>query len=227
MIVTEPILLLMSLYIALIYGLLYAFFFSFPVVFGEDYRWNDGLAGLTFCSVLIGLGIALFVTPRIERDYLARAEAKGGHADPEDRLPGMMIGCWFVPISLFIFGWTSPPYVAPGGGNWVGPVSSGIPFGFGSEWSLFFSRWRAVLTGSCSSGHHLLLRERVPHRRLPWLRCLRACGQDGYPFGVGRGDAAVHHRHVSQPRQRLGGVNVGVHLPCYGECIRRPPGVVY
>ena len=43
----------------------------------------------------------------------------------------MMIGCWFVPISLFIFGWTSPPAVMPGGGNWVGPVSSGIPFGFG------------------------------------------------------------------------------------------------
>ena len=134
MIVTEPILLLMSLYIALIYGLLYAFFFSFPVVFGEDYRWNDGLVGVTFCSVLIGLGLALFVTPRIERDYLRRAEAKGGHADPEDRLVGMMLGCWFVPISMFIFGWTSPPVVMPGGGNWVGPAASGIPFGFGSEY---------------------------------------------------------------------------------------------
>ena len=93
MIVTEPILLLMSMYIALIYGLLYAFFFSFPVVFGEDYRWNDGLVGLTFCSVLIGVALALFVTPRVERDYLRRANEKGGRADPEDRLVGMMIGC--------------------------------------------------------------------------------------------------------------------------------------
>lgn len=33
--------------------------------------------------------------------------------------------------ALFIFGWTAPPYVMPGGGNWVGPVSSGLPFGFG------------------------------------------------------------------------------------------------
>lgn len=32
---------------------------------------------------------------------------------------------------MFIFGWTSPPAVMPGGGHWVGPVSSGIPFGFG------------------------------------------------------------------------------------------------
>ncbi len=106
-----------------------------------------------FCSVLIGVALALFVTPRLEKDYLRRAAAKGGHADPEDRLVGMMIGCWFIPIGasllsmkcslgalttaisivgMFIFGWTSPPTVMPGGGNWVGPCSAGIPFGFGS-----------------------------------------------------------------------------------------------
>jgi hypothetical protein len=43
----------------------------------------------------------------------------------------MMIGAPFVPIALFIFGWTAPPYVAPGGGSWVGPCAAGIPFGFG------------------------------------------------------------------------------------------------
>ena len=84
-----------------------------------------------FCSVFIGLAIALFVTPLLEKDYLRRAEAKGGRAEPEDRLIGTMIGGPFVPIALFIFGWTSPPAVMPGGGNWVGPASAGIPFGFG------------------------------------------------------------------------------------------------
>ncbi|KZT66127.1 MFS general substrate transporter [Daedalea quercina L-15889] len=138
MLATEPILLLMSLYVALIYGLLYAFFFSFPVVFSEGYGFDDGHTGLTFISVLIGLLLALFVTPRIEKNYQKRAAAKGGKADPEDRLVGMMIGCWFVPVSLFIFGWTSPPAVMPGGGHWVGPVSAGIPFGFGMV-ILYFS----------------------------------------------------------------------------------------
>ncbi|KAK0185633.1 MFS general substrate transporter [Armillaria mellea] len=131
MLVTEPILLLMSLFIALIYGLLYAFFFSFPVVFGEDYGYNDGITGVMFCSVFIGLGIALCITPLLEKSYLKQAEKKGGRADPEDRLLGSMIGAPFVPIALFIFGWTSPPAVMPGGGNWVGPASAGIPFGFG------------------------------------------------------------------------------------------------
>ncbi|KZT09290.1 MFS general substrate transporter [Laetiporus sulphureus 93-53] len=138
MLMTEPILLLMSLYVALIYGLLYSFFFAFPVVFSEGYGFDDGHSGLVFCSVLIGLFLALFVTPRIEANYQKRAAAKGGRADPEDRLVGMMIGCWFIPISLFIFGWTSPPAVQPGGGHWVGPCSSGIPFGFGMV-ILYFS----------------------------------------------------------------------------------------
>lgn len=96
-------------------------------MFGEDYGWDDAKIGLTFCSVFIGIALALCVTPLLERKYIA----KGDNITPEDRLPGMLIGGPFVPISLFIFGWTSPPYVAPGGGSWVGPCSSGIPFGFG------------------------------------------------------------------------------------------------
>jgi hypothetical protein len=152
MLATEPILCLLSLYIALIYGLLYAFFFSFPVVFGDNYHWNDGIVGLTFISVWIGLGLALVAMPFLQRDYMRRSAAKNGKPEPEDRLPGMMIGSIFVPIckssdrkhrylclslttlfslAMFIFGWTSPPAVMPGGGHWVGPVSSGIPFGFG------------------------------------------------------------------------------------------------
>ncbi len=78
-----------------------------------------------FCSVFIGLGIALCITPLLEKSYLKQAEKKGGRAEPEDRLLGSMIGAPFVPIALFIFGWTSPPAVMPGGGNWVGPASAG------------------------------------------------------------------------------------------------------
>lgn len=126
MLITEPVLLLMSLYIAVIYGLLYAFFFSFPVVFGEGYGWNDGMVGLSFCPILIGVALALFVTPWLEKKYLEQARKKGGKADPEDRLLGMMLSAPWIPISLFIFAWTSPPIVQPGGAHWLGPVSAGI-----------------------------------------------------------------------------------------------------
>lgn len=127
MLIEEPILLLMSLYVSLVYGLLYAYFFAFPVVFVEGYGWDDAKTGLTFIGVFIGVGLALCVTPILERQY----QAKGENVTPEDRLPGMLVGGPWVPISLFIFGWTAVPYVKPGPGTWVGPVSSGIPFGFG------------------------------------------------------------------------------------------------
>ena len=76
----------------------YAFFFSYPVVFVGNYHWSDGIAGLTFISVWIGLAGALFVTPQLEKNYRARMVAKGGKADPEDRLVGMMLGSVWVPI---------------------------------------------------------------------------------------------------------------------------------
>lgn len=151
MLATEPILLLLSLYIALIYGLLYAFFFSFPITFLEDYKFNEGQTGLALISIWIGLIMALMATPFLERSYLNKVRTTG-KAEPEDRLIGMMVGAPAVPIcksfllstklrshtycsvaAMFIFGWASPPIVMPGGGNWVGPCSSGIPFGFGSK----------------------------------------------------------------------------------------------
>jgi hypothetical protein len=122
MLLSEPILVLMSLYIALIYGLLYAFFFAYPVVFGELYGFNDGQIGLTFIGILIGTGFALIVTPQLEKRY----NSLGRAPTPEDRLLGMMFAAPFVPVSLFIFAWTSYPWV-----HWIGPTISGIPFGFG------------------------------------------------------------------------------------------------
>ncbi|ORE07526.1 MFS general substrate transporter [Rhizopus microsporus var. microsporus] len=125
MLATEPILILMSLYIAIIYALLYAFFFAYPIIFGRIYHMNDGFIGLTFIGILIGAGFALIATPYFEKIYRNTIK-KNGKATPEDRLMGMMFAAPFVPISLFIFSWTSYPWV-----HWIGPVISGLPFGFG------------------------------------------------------------------------------------------------
>ena len=57
---------------------------------------------MTFISVWIGLGLALVVTPMLEKNYRQRMVAKGGKADPEDRLIGMMVGAVWVPICELI-----------------------------------------------------------------------------------------------------------------------------
>lgn len=124
MILTEPVLDLMCMYIVLIYAMLYAFFFAYPVIFGELYHYNDGIIGLMFIPILIGAGFALVATPFIEKQFKRICHTRT--PTPEDRLIGAMIGSPFIPISLFILGATSFKHII-----WVGPASSGIAFGFG------------------------------------------------------------------------------------------------
>lgn len=124
MILTEPVLDLMCMYIVLIYAMLYAFFFAYPIIFGKLYGYNDGQIGLMFIPILIGAGFALFATPYVEKQFKKICLTRS--PTPEDRLVGAMWGAPFIPISLFILGATSFPHII-----WVGPASSGIAFGFG------------------------------------------------------------------------------------------------
>lgn len=124
MMLTEPVLDLMCLYIVLIYAMLYAFFFAYPVIFGTLYHYNDGFIGLMLIPILIGAGFALVATPFIEKQFKAVCLQRA--PTPEDRLIGALIGAPFIPIALFILGATSYKHII-----WVGPASSGIAFGFG------------------------------------------------------------------------------------------------
>ncbi|ODV64318.1 MFS transporter [Ascoidea rubescens DSM 1968] len=122
--ITEPVLDLMCFYVCLIYSLLYAFFFAYPVIFGELYGYNDGQIGLMFIPILIGAGFALLTTPILEKFYMKTSKVR--IMTPEDRLVGAMVGSPFPAIALFILGATSFKHII-----WVGPASSGIAFGYG------------------------------------------------------------------------------------------------
>ncbi|KXG51270.1 Major facilitator superfamily domain, general substrate transporter [Penicillium griseofulvum] len=124
MIMTEPVLDLMCMYIVLIYAMLYAFFFAYPVIFTKLHGYNDGQIGLMFIPILIGAGFALVVTPVIEGKFRKICSLRS--PTPEDRLHAALLGAPFIPIAFFILGATSYKHII-----WVGPASSGIAFGFG------------------------------------------------------------------------------------------------
>lgn len=124
MIMTEPVLDLMCMYIVLIYAMLYAFFFAYPVIFGKLYSYNDGQIGLMFIPILIGAGFSLLITPLIEKQFKNICQIRD--PTPEDRLIAALIGSPFIPIAYFLLGATSYKHII-----WVGPASSGIAFGFG------------------------------------------------------------------------------------------------
>ena len=126
MLFTEPILLLMTLYIALVYGILYLFFEAFPIAFSEKRGWSPGIASLPFLSITIGVLLGASIIIYMTKTRFARKMKKHGRVIPEERLPPMIIGAVMLPVGLFWFAWTSDKNLP-----WAPQVVSGIPIGAG------------------------------------------------------------------------------------------------
>ncbi|KAF9767960.1 Efflux pump fub11 [Fusarium sp. DS 682] len=103
----EPIVLLTSLYMGIIYGTLYLCFAAFPIVFQKGRGWSAGIGGLAFIGVAVGMLFAVTGTILDQKRYERAAKAAGGHAPPEARLPPSLIGSILIPVGLFWFAWTN------------------------------------------------------------------------------------------------------------------------
>lgn len=122
----EPIVLFISIYMSVLYGLLYMFFIAYPVVYQEGKGWDAGSTGLMFIPIAVGVLMSAVCSPFINKHYLTLVEKHHGKPPAEARLIPMMWSCWFIPIGLFIFAWTSYPST-----HWAGPCLAGWPVGFG------------------------------------------------------------------------------------------------
>lgn len=126
---SELIVFLITMYMSVIYGLLYMFFFAYPVVYMEGKGWSASKTGLMFIPIAVGVLLSTAVAPFFNKQYNQRAQAyrdRGELPPAELRLIPMMIGCWFVPVGLFAFAWSSYPRL-----SWAGPCFSGFACGFG------------------------------------------------------------------------------------------------
>ena len=126
LLVREPIVLIMSLYIAIIYGALFMMFAAFPIVYEEDRGWNEGVGGLAFLGIMVGMICGVIYTIPDNKRYLKTMERNGGHAPPEARLPPVIVASIAIPIALFWFAWTNSPSI-----HWMVSIAAGAPFGFG------------------------------------------------------------------------------------------------
>lgn len=126
---TEPIVFLLNLYIALIYGILYIFFEAYAIVFVGIYGFNEGELGLAFIGVFIGsllalAGFEIYLKVHLEKRF---DQAEDGMIAPEERLPPAMLGAFFIPICLFWFGWTARAEI-----HWIVPIVGTSFFGAGT-----------------------------------------------------------------------------------------------
>ncbi|KAH6623008.1 major facilitator superfamily domain-containing protein [Chaetomium tenue] len=124
---TEPIVTLISVYMAFIYGLLYLFLTAYPFVFQGVHRMSAGVSGLTFFGMVTGQIIAGIVVLLQQPWYQRKLAANNGVPIPEWRLPSVIAGGVAFAGGLFWFGWSG--YRADI--HWIVPTLSGLLSGFG------------------------------------------------------------------------------------------------
>lgn len=127
MFVKSPIVALLSVYMAIVYGLLYLLFTTITFVFSGQYGWSPEITGLAYLGVGIGffLGLAAMALTS-DKMVVKLSKRNNGKFEPEMRLPTMIFFAFFIPISFFWYGWTADKKAF-----WIVPIIGMIPFSFG------------------------------------------------------------------------------------------------
>jgi len=127
MLFLSPIVFILSLYMSVVYGLLYLLFTTITTVFNEQYDWSLEICGLAYIGLGIGFLSGLALVAKISDSTVVRmTKANNGVFEPEMRLPACIFFACFVPISFFWYGWTAYYKV-----QWMAPLVGLVPFGFG------------------------------------------------------------------------------------------------
>ncbi|KAF7125887.1 hypothetical protein CNMCM5793_002246 [Aspergillus hiratsukae] len=99
---TQPIIQVLSLYLAYLNGILYLMVATFPDVWTTVYHESESIASLNYISLTVGMAIAMQLGTRIaDRVYQRLRANNGGVARPEFRLPILCAGACIVPVGLF------------------------------------------------------------------------------------------------------------------------------
>ncbi|EXJ65875.1 uncharacterized protein A1O5_10851, partial [Cladophialophora psammophila CBS 110553] len=126
MLLTEPILLLVSLYGAFALGVFYLFYVAYPYILSRVYSFGLKDIGLAYISLAVGSLLAIPAAIAIDKTLYQRARAKtpDGRPPPEARMYGAMVPSGLLPFSLLWLAWSSHRGVP-----WISTVLSAALFG--------------------------------------------------------------------------------------------------
>ena len=142
---SEPIIILIALYLTVIYIILFTFLNGYTFIFTETYGFSEGITGLSFIGIGIGLCLASCLVPVMyiwAKRALAKAKAEGGsRLPPEFRLWFAMLGAPAIPISVLWMGWTTYPSI-----SYWSPLAASVLFGYGIL-CVFISSYQYLIDG--------------------------------------------------------------------------------
>ncbi|GAA5880257.1 hypothetical protein JCM1840_003411 [Sporobolomyces johnsonii] len=114
MIVEEPMLAVITLYMSLVYGVVYLLFEAIPIVFMGAHHLNAGECGLVFLALLMGAvaGVFLYIV-YFNRQYMKlHHDIKPRMVPPEERLRPLFYASPLFAVAFFWFGWTAYPHIS-------------------------------------------------------------------------------------------------------------------
>lgn len=190
----EPVLILITIYLSLVYGLLYAcmsfsisvlvtvtlissaVFQAFPVIFIQRRGFTIGEDGLIFIGVGIGTTLGSYLNYVLSSHYPALIKKWRGFPPPEQRLLGGMIGGPGLVVGAFWLGWTGEYPSVP----WYVPALSTILIGMSI--SMIFMSF-LVRRGFTFLKCLLIVLTELSHRHVPDVQRVCFCGKYGRPLG--------------------------------------------
>ncbi|KAK1225853.1 hypothetical protein PQX77_011196 [Marasmius sp. AFHP31] len=114
---TDPAVLFSNIFIGLVYSVFYLWFEAFPLVFNEIYGMNLGVGSLPFASFIVSGGFSYAAYCLYLKYHLEPRSVRDPDMASEALLELGLFGSIFIPISLFMFGWTARESV-----HWIVPV---------------------------------------------------------------------------------------------------------
>lgn len=124
MLLTEPIVTLVCMYMGFQFGLMYTFVIASPWIFQTYYNFDLAAQSLSFIGLTIGTGCAPL--PLVAIDYFIyqprlkkfrETHPENEQFPPENRLFPAMICSFLLPSFLFILAWVSRPSI-----HWICPI---------------------------------------------------------------------------------------------------------
>lgn len=113
---TQPIIQVLAVYMAYLYGMMYLVLSTFPTLWTTEYGESTGISGLNYISLGLGFFIGTQICAPLQDRIYKKLKAKHGEGKPEFRVPLMIPGAFLVPVGLFWYGWSAQAKV-----HWIMP----------------------------------------------------------------------------------------------------------
>jgi len=129
---TQPIVQVLAIYMAYLYGILYLVLSTFPRLWEGVYHESVGVGGLNYISLGLGFFLATQIcAPINDHIYKTLKRRNNATGKPEFRIPLMVPGATILPVGLFLYGWSAQYHT-----HWIVPnigaciLGAGVIIGF-------------------------------------------------------------------------------------------------